>query len=160
MTAHRSSFGADNKGAVLAESAIALPLILVIFATIFAAGSTLFKTQELETASRDAARYLARTQTTAADETAARNLAVYANTAGTGARRVSGLTTGNIGITYVTISNPVLAATGERAYRGTDPLKLVRVDVTWTSSAGAMWGFFGGSPVTYHAIHQERVIGD
>ena len=160
MSAAHAPFRDNERGAVLAESAIALPLIVIIFATIFAVGSTLSKTQVLETAARDAARYLAHTKTTSGDETAARNLAVYANTAGTGARRVTGLTTGNVAISYVTISNPVLAATGERAYRGTDPLRLVRVDVAWTSTASAMWGLFGASPVTYHAIHQERVIGD
>ena len=156
----RPSFRSDKRGAVLAESAIALPLVVMIFGTIFAVSSTLFKTQELETAARDAARYLSHTKTTAADETAARNLAVYANTAGTGSRRVTGLGTGNVGITYVTIANPVVAATGERAYRGSDPLKLVRVDITWTNTATAMWGIFGASPVTYHAINQQRVIGD
>ena len=160
MTARRQSLCDNEDGAALAETAIALPLIVLIFAAIFAIGSTLFDTQLLETAARDAARYLAHTKTTSADETAARNLAVYANTAGAGAKRVAGLTTGNVAISYVTISNPIVAATGERAYRGTDPLRLVRVDVSWTSGAVGLWGIFGASPVTYHAINQQRVIGD
>ncbi|MBS0383937.1 MAG: pilus assembly protein, partial [Proteobacteria bacterium] len=102
-------FSRNDCGAALAESAIALPLIVIVFATVFAFGSTLFNTQVLETAARDAARYLARTATTSADETAARNLAVYANTGGVGSSRVRGLTTGNVAITYVTIANPINA---------------------------------------------------
>jgi len=78
----------DDRGAALAESAIALPLIVVIFGTIFAFGSTLRNTQVLETAARDSARYLAHTATTSANETTARNIAVYANAAG-GARTIS-----------------------------------------------------------------------
>ena len=160
MSKHRAPmFGRDQRGAALAESAIALPLILVVFATIFTFGSTLFNTQVLETAARDAARYLAHTSTTSADEAAARNIAVYANTAGTGTVRVRGLTTGAVGITYVSVSNPTNAQTGERAYRGPDPLKVVRVNISWTAPSG-LWGLFGVSPITYHAINEQRVIGD
>ena len=50
MKTARASFRDNERGAALAESAIALPVIVIIFATIFAVGSTLFKTQELETA--------------------------------------------------------------------------------------------------------------
>jgi len=159
MRASRTSFSTNEHGAALAESAIALPLIVVVFATIFAFGSTLFNTQVLETAARDSARYLAHTATTGADETAARNIAVYANTSGTGAVRVPGLTTGNVAISYVNISNPVTGS-GERAYRGPDPLKLVKVNITWAAPAGGMWGLFGSTPITYHAVNQQRVIGD
>jgi Flp pilus assembly protein TadG len=159
MRVFRSPFSTNDRGAALAESAIALPLIVVVFATIFAFGSTLFNTQVLETAARDSARYLAHTATTATDEAAARNIAVYANAAGTGSVRVRGLTTGNVGISYVTVSNPVTGS-GERAYRGSDPIKLVKVNITWTAPAGSMFGLFGVAPITYHAVNQERVIGD
>ncbi len=154
------AFSKSQSGAALAESAIALPLIVIVFATVFAFGSTLFNTQVLETAARDAARYLAHTQTTAANEATARNIAVYANAAGTGSARVRGLTTGNVAITYVTLANPINSSTGERPYRGSDPLKLVKVNITWTAPASSMWGLFGASPITYHAVNQERVIGD
>ena len=150
VTTKRSASGA----------AIALPLILLLLATIFAIGSTLAKTQVLETAARDAARYLSHTKLTTADETAARNIAVYSNAGGTGTRRAPGLGAGNVAISYVTIANPVNVATGERSYRGTDPIKLVRINIAWTSTANGLWGFFGASPVTYHAINQQRVIGD
>ena len=161
MIAQRTfAFKRDQRGAALAESAIAIPLILVVFATIFSFGSTLFNTQVLETAARDAARYLAHTSTTATDEATARNIAVYANAAGTGTARVRGLTTGGVGISYVSVSNPTNAMTGERAYRGPDPLKVVRVEISWTAPASGMWGLFGVSPITYHAVNQERVIGD
>ena len=159
ITKRVPTFERDQCGAALAESAIALPLILVVFATIFTFGSTLFNTQVLETAARDAARYLAHTSTTSTDEATARNIAVYANAAGTGTARVRGLTTGAVGITYVSVSNPTNPLTGERAYRGSDPLKMVRVNISWTSPSG-MWGLFGASPITYHAINEQRVIGD
>jgi len=160
MRASQTPFSANEHGAALAESAIALPLIVVVFATIFAFGSTLFNTQVLETAARDSARYLAHTATTGADETAARNIAVYANTTGTGTVRVPGLTTGSVAISYINVSNPIDSLTGERAYRGHDPIKLVRVNITWTAPASGMWGLFGSTPITYHAVNQQRVIGD
>lgn len=160
MSIARLSFSKDDRGAALAESAIALPLIVVVFGTIFAFGSTLRNTQVLETAARDAARYLAHTATTSANEATARNIAVYANVAGTGTVRVRGLTTGNIGISYVTLSNPINPATGERTYRGTDPIKLVRVNISWTAPSSALWNVFGSTPITYHAVNQQRVIGD
>src|SRR5690349_2014209 len=160
MRASRAPFSKNECGAALAESAIALPLILVVVATIFAFGSTLRNTQVLETAARDAARYLAHTSTTSIDEAAARNIAVYANTTGTGTVRVRGLTTGNVGISYVTISNPIDSVTGERAYRCRDPIKLVKVNITWTAPASSMFALFGSAPITYHAVNQQRVIGD
>lgn len=159
-TERATAFKSDQRGAALAESAIALPLIVLVFATIFAFGSTLFNTQVLETAARDAARYLAHTSTTGADETNARNIAVYANAGGTGTARVRGLTTGNVAISYITVSNPTDPSTGERAYRGADPIKMARVEITWTSPASSMWGLFGATPITYHAVNQQRVIGD
>ena len=94
----------DLSGAALAESAIAVPILLVVFAGVFAFGSTFLNTQVLETAARDAARYLAHTNAAAADEAVARNLAVYANTAGAGAPRVAGLRTADIAISYVSRS--------------------------------------------------------
>jgi Flp pilus assembly protein TadG len=160
MKVARPSFSASERGAALAESAIALPLLLVIFATIFAFGSTLYNTQVLETAARDSARYLAHTATTSANEATARNIAVYANAAGTGSVRVRGLSTGNVGISYVTVSNPINSGTGERAYRGQDPIKLVRVNIAWTAPSSALWNVFGSTPITYHAVNQQRVIGD
>ena len=160
MTNMHSPFAANERGAALAESAIALPLIVLVFATIFAFGSTLFNAQVLETAARDAARYLAHTATTSSDEAAARNVAVYANAAGSGAVRVRGLTTGNVAISYVNVANPIDPATGERAYRGRDPIKLVRVNISWTAPASGLWNVFGATPITYHAINQQRVIGD
>ncbi|MBI3438414.1 MAG: pilus assembly protein [Proteobacteria bacterium] len=160
MKAARLHFVKNDSGAALAESAIALPLIVVIFGTIFAFGSTLRNTQVLETAARDAARYLAHTAATSANETSARNIAVYANAAGTGTARVRGLTTGNVAISYATVSNPISSGTGERTYRGQDPLRLVSVNISWTAPSSALWNVFGSTPITYHAVNQQRVIGD
>ena len=150
----------DRSGAALAEAAIALPIILVLFSGIFAFGTTLFNAQVLETAARDAARYIAQTNATGADETAARNIAVYGNTGGAGTARVRGLTAGNVGITYATVNNPITnASTGERTYRAGATVKIVRVEITWVSNAAGFWGMFGASPVTYHAVNRQRVIG-
>lgn len=154
------SFIKDERGAALAEAALAAPIMFFLFAFVFVFGSLFYNAQIAETAARDAARYLARTDVPAANETAARNLAVYSNIAGTGGPRIVGLTVDDVAISYASEANPVDPATGERAYRGPDPISIVRVQVTWTSIAAGLWSLFGIGPVDYVAVHEQRVIGD
>lgn len=154
------AFAGDRSGAALAESAIAAPILFLLFAFIFVLGSLFYNAQSVETAARDAARYLARTDVPSANETQARNLAVYSNVAGTGPSRIRGLTPANVAISYATQANPVNASTGERTYRGSDPITVVQVQVSWTSTAAGLWSFFGMDPVEYVAVHRQRVIGD
>lgn len=149
----------DEHGAALAEAAIALPVLVMIFAGVFSLGAMFFNTQLIETAARDGARYLARTDVPAAHEAAARNIVVFSNAAGTGGARIPGLSTGDVTISYRAIANPIDGATGLRTYRGPDPLQVVRVEVRWAAAAG-IWSLFGRDTVTYRAAHEQRVVGD
>ena len=152
------SLAHDRRGAALAEAAIVLPVLILVFAGLFSLGAMFFNSQVVETAARDGARYLARTDDPVAQEAAARNVVVFGNTAGAGTARVRGLTAANVAVSYRTIANPV-TGTGERTYRGADPVRLVRVDVNWQASGG-MWAILGQPVITYRAGNEQRVIGD
>jgi Flp pilus assembly protein TadG len=149
----------DRRGAALAEAAVALPVLALIFAGVFSLGAMFFNTQLIETAARDGARYLARTDAPAANEAAARNIVVFGNAAGAGNARVPGLTTADVTISYDAIPNPIDGATGQRTYRGGDPLQVVQVEVSWEAAAG-LWSLFGEDTVTYRASNEQRVVGD
>lgn len=150
----------NKDGAAMAEAAIALPVLSIIFAGIVVIGATLYNSQIAETAARDAARYLARLDNPSTNEAAARNLAVYANVAGSGQPRFAGLAPDDVTFAYRTVANPMNAMTGERTYRGPDPITVVTADVRWDSPGAGLWALFGIDAVTYATTHEERVIGD
>jgi Flp pilus assembly protein TadG len=149
----------DERGASIAEAAVALPVLVLIFAGVFSLGAMFFNTQLIETAARDGARFLARTDVPSANEAAARNVVVFANAGGSGAPRIPGLSTADVTISYRDVANPIDGGTGQRTYRGPDPLKVVRVEVSWEAAAG-IWSLFGEDTVTYRAAHEQRVVGD
>ena len=86
-------------------------------------------------------------------------LAVMGAIGGT-TRRVSWWTTSNVTITYPTVANPIDGATGERTYRGPDPIKMVRVTTSATYSGIGMLAAIGLSAPTIGYFHEERVIGE
>jgi Flp pilus assembly protein TadG len=150
----------DRNGGPLVEFAIVLPFLLLMFLAIIALGVTFQRTQLLETASRDAARWLARVDDPDASVTAARNVAVFGNPAGTGAARLPGLTTGNVAIGFVDTANPIDGATGMREFAGPDPVRSVQVTIDYAFDGGGSMGALGFSGFSYRAEHEQRVIGD
>jgi Flp pilus assembly protein TadG len=154
------TFVAQRDGAAMAEAAIAAPVLFALMAAAYLLGSTLYNAQVIETAARDAARYLARTDTPAANEATARNLAVFGNVTGAGSARIRGLRTQDVTFAYGAVANPLNPQTGERTYRGADPIATVRVRVSWRSNGAGMWSFFGLAPFDYVAVNEQRVIGD
>jgi Flp pilus assembly protein TadG len=86
----------QQRGTALVEFAILLPLLLLIAFGITEFGRAIYVYNTLVKASRDAARYYSNCCGSGADSTHVgyiQNLAVYGNTAGTGASLAPGLTT-------------------------------------------------------------------
>jgi Flp pilus assembly protein TadG len=92
-------FKRDERGLQLVELAIALPVMIVMFAGVAEFGRYFQTYTTLSKGSRVAARYLATARVNGADDPAAKNLVVYGNLAGTGNPIVDGLTVDNVSIT-------------------------------------------------------------
>jgi Flp pilus assembly protein TadG len=93
-----ASFRRDDRGIQLAELAIVLPIMLVMFGAVAEFGRYFQTYTTLAKGSRVAARYLATACAFGEDDAKAKNLVVYGNEAGTGTPVVEGLSTANINI--------------------------------------------------------------
>jgi hypothetical protein len=89
----------NENGIQLAELAIVLPLLLVMFAATAEFGRYFYEYTTLAKASRVAARYLVTANVNCFQANQARNLVVYGNMAGTGSPLLEGLTTANVKVT-------------------------------------------------------------
>ena len=93
-----TSFRRDDRGLQLVELAIALPVLILLFAAVAEFGRYFQAYTTLAKGSRVGARYLATARSSGCDDLDAKNLVVYGNVAGTGSPIVNGLTTTNVGI--------------------------------------------------------------
>ena len=94
-----TSFRRDDRGVQLVELAIAIPILIVLFAGVAEFGRYFQTYTTLAKGSRVAARYLATARANGLDDPGAKNLVVYGNLAGTGSPIVNGLTVDNVNIT-------------------------------------------------------------
>lgn len=144
----------DERGASLVETAVVVPFLLLLGLGVSEFGNVLYNHHLIETGVRDAARYLARFGTPATRETEAKALAVTGSISG-GTQRISWWNTGDVSISYQTTANP------SGAYRGPDPILVVRVSTTVTYNGLGFLDFLGlGSSLTFSLAHEQRVIGD
>ncbi|MFN2452771.1 MAG: TadE/TadG family type IV pilus assembly protein [Pyrinomonadaceae bacterium] len=97
MRAHR--FARNERGTQLAELAIVLPVLLLLFGATAEFGRFFYQYTTLAKATRAATRYLVTADVSSIEDAYAKNIAVYGNKEGTGAPVVSGLATGNVTIT-------------------------------------------------------------
>jgi Flp pilus assembly protein TadG len=102
-------FNRDERGAVLAELAIVLPIMLVMFAGVAEFGQYFYQYSTLAKATRLGARFLATAAADGSDDAAAKNLVVYGNTAGTGTPIIKDLATTNVTIVWAGGVNAVPA---------------------------------------------------
>ena len=93
-----SALRRDDRGTQLVELAIVVPLLLMLLGGVAEFGRFFYTYTTLAKATRAGSRYLV-SQPPGTGDTAARNLVVYGNAAGTGAPVVAGLTTANVEIT-------------------------------------------------------------
>ncbi len=92
-------FRRDDSGIQLVELAIVMPVFLLLFAATAEFGRFFYDYTTVAKAARVGSRYLISAAVNSAQDTAAKNLVVYGNAAGTGSPILSGLTTGNVVIT-------------------------------------------------------------
>jgi Flp pilus assembly protein TadG len=89
----------NENGIQLAELAIVLPVLLVLFAATAEFGRYFYEYTTLAKAARVGTRFLVTAKVNCAQANQARNLVVYGNTAGTGSPLLEGLTTANVKVT-------------------------------------------------------------
>jgi Flp pilus assembly protein TadG len=92
-------FGRNERGAQLVELAIVLPIFILLFAATAEFGRYFYEYTTLTKAARVGARYLATAAVKTAEDTNAKNIVVFGNTAGTGTPILTGLATSNVTIT-------------------------------------------------------------
>ena len=97
--ARMDRLGKDERGVQLVELAIVLPIFVILFAATAEFGRYFYEYTTLAKASRAGARYLATSAVNAAEDTTAKNIVVYGNSAGTGSPVLPGITTANVTIT-------------------------------------------------------------
>jgi Flp pilus assembly protein TadG len=88
-----------EQGVQLAELAIVLPLILLMFVATAEFGRFFYAYSTLSKASRVGARYLVSAPIDGSDDTKAKNLIVFGNQNGTGSPLITNLQTTNVTIT-------------------------------------------------------------
>ena len=95
-------FRRDERGVQLAELAIVLPIMLMMFAAVAEFGLYFYQYSTAAKAARLGARYICSKSLDGRSnwEANAKNLVVYGNTAGTGSPVLYGLTPSNVDIKY------------------------------------------------------------
>lgn len=95
-------FHLDERGVQLIETAIVVPILLLLFAGVAEFGRYFYEYTTAAKAARVGARYLAAKAANGPNDwqTNAKNIVVYGNVAGTGSPILTGLSTNNVTITY------------------------------------------------------------
>ena len=98
-----SRFRSDERGVQLLETAIVIPILLVLFGAVAEFGRYFYEYTTAAKAARVGARYLASKSVNSSInyEAQAKNLIVYGNIAGTGTPVLPGLTVANVDVQYV-----------------------------------------------------------
>jgi len=86
----------NEKGVQLAELAIVLPILVVLFAATAEFGRYFYEYTTLAKAARIGTRYMVTAKVSCFEANQAKKLVVYGNTAGTGSSLIDGLTTANV----------------------------------------------------------------
>ena len=155
-----AGFCKDDRGASLVEMTLVTPFLVFLGLGISEFGQAFYHQHLITTGLHDASRYLARFDDPLAAAADAKDIAVTGSIGGTD-KRVSWWNTGNITVTIQNIANPIDSTTGLRLYRGTDPLRVVRVATSVDHPGLGFLSAIGiSSPLTISVYHEERVIGE
>jgi len=92
-------FGRDESGVQLIEAAIVVPIFLILFAATAEFGRFFYEYTTLAKAAQVGTRYLSSAPVEAVEDTAAKNLVVYGNAAGSGSPILPGLSPSQVIIT-------------------------------------------------------------
>jgi len=92
-------FGRDESGVQLIEAAIVVPIFMILFAATAEFGRYFYEYTTLAKAAQVGTRYLSSAPVEAVEDTAAKNLVVYGNPAGSGSPILPGLSPSQVIIT-------------------------------------------------------------
>jgi Flp pilus assembly protein TadG len=97
-----SRFRSDERGVQLLETAIVIPILLVLFGAVAEFGRYFYEYTTAAKAARVGARYLASKSVSGTTnyELQAKNLVVYGNISGTGTPVLAGMTISNVDVQY------------------------------------------------------------
>jgi Flp pilus assembly protein TadG len=149
------SFWRNDRGTALIESAIVLPVFLLLVGGIYEFGYFFYQQQLMTIGVRDAARYLALTSdpNSATSQADAINLAVYGSISGGITPRVSNWSTDDLMVS-VTAAND-----SSVTYCGGCAVEIITVAASRVDPSLGFLGLLGLKPLTISVSHQERWIG-
>ncbi len=143
-----AEFSNCQSGAALVEFAIALPLLLLLFATIIEGGRMMWSYQTAAAGVRDAARYLARVAPQDICATGG-SVSGYSATLLNIVRNANdGTALFPGGITITGVSPSLICVTSGNLRNSPTPVVQVTADLTITFPFAAVFGFAGGSDLT------------
>jgi hypothetical protein len=150
------SFWHNDRGTALIESAIVLPVFLLLVGGVYEFGYFFYRQQLMTIGVRDAARYLALTSNpnSATTQSDAMNLAVYGSIGGGSTPRVSDWSPD-----VVTISVTAANNSSGIVYCGGCPVAIITVSSSLTDPSLGFLGLLGVKPPTITVSHQERWVG-
>jgi Flp pilus assembly protein TadG len=156
-----ASLWRDAQGSALVEAAVLMPVLIPIILGVFEFSWYFHYQQLVESGVRDAARYLARTNTADSDKNPCNDATSVADakliaTKGVitgGTARVPGWTVGS-----VTITCPSFANTGGN-YLGATTIYRVTVSTSFTDPSLGFFGLLNLAVPSLSASHTERSIG-
>src|SRR4051794_35716215 len=96
MNQKAKRFGRDSRGAVFAEAAIVLPVLLLVMSVGVELGRFFYTYNTLAKATRVSARFLSTRDLTPANIAEAKNMVVYGNVGGSGPKVLPDLDTGDV----------------------------------------------------------------
>jgi Flp pilus assembly protein TadG len=149
----RSVWKAD-RGAALVESALILPVFLVLVGGVFEFSFFLYQEQLITAGVRDAARYLALTANpnSGITQAVAKNLAVSGAVDG-GTSRVPGWSTSDVSVSISAADNSV------GTFTGGSTIQIVTVSTNFIDPSLGFLGLLGLNRPTISVSHQERIVG-
>jgi adhesin HecA-like repeat protein len=148
------AFWNAERGAALVESAIILPVFLVLVGGVCEFGFYLYQEQLITSGVRDAARYLTLTAdpNSTTDQTEAKNLAVSGSIDG-GMPRVAGWSPADVSIGVSSVDN------SDGTYSGGSTVQIVTVSTSFVDPSLGFLGLLGLKKPIISVSHQERFIG-
>ncbi len=146
----------------MVEFTLMITFLLTLALGIFEFGRYMYGQHLVTAGVRDGARYLARLAdpTLAANQTAAKNIAVFGNAAGTAPARVSYWAASDVTIPNPLPSIPNDDGAGNPIYRGGANITIIELSTAVAYPDLGMLGMIGVGSLMIRASHQERHIGD
>ncbi len=148
-------FWQTDRGTALIESAIVLPVFLMLIGGVFEFGYFFYQQQLLTTGVRDAARYLALTANpnNATYQNDAMRLAVYGAMDRETTARVPGWSTGDVAISVTALDN------SSGMYCSGCTVAVITVSTRLADSSLGFLGLLGLKIPVISVSHQERWVG-